>query len=48
MTSPTYFKRAGNALGVVLGDGWYHQSQLMEGGGIYGDPLPAAAAGNYL
>lgn len=28
----------GNALGVVLGDGWYHQSQLMDGGGIYGDP----------
>ncbi len=31
-------QRGGNALGVVLGDGWYHQSQLMEGGGIYGDP----------
>ena len=31
-------RNGGNALGVVLGDGWYHQSQLMEGGGIYGDP----------
>lgn len=27
-----------NCLGVKLGDGWYHQSQLMEGYGIYGDP----------
>lgn len=31
-------QNGGNALGVVLGDGWYHQSQLMEGGGIYGTP----------
>lgn len=27
-----------NAVGVMLGDGWYHQSQLMEGGGNYGEP----------
>lgn len=31
-------RNGGNALGAVLGDGWYHQSQLMEGGGIYGAP----------
>ena len=27
-----------NKVELVLGDGWYHQSQLMEGGGIYGTP----------
>ena len=35
---PDLLQKGGNALGVVLGDGWYHQSQLLEGGGIYGDP----------
>lgn len=27
-----------NCFGIILGDGWYHQSQLMNGGGIYGNP----------
>ena len=27
-----------NAFGIMLGDGWYHQSQLMAGGGVYGNP----------
>ena len=27
-----------NCFGIILGDGWYHQSQLMGGGGIYGNP----------
>lgn len=31
-------REGNNCVGVSLGDGWYHQSQLMEGRGIYGDP----------
>ncbi len=31
-------QQGGNAIGVELGDGWYHQSLLMDGNGIYGDP----------
>lgn len=27
-----------NTVKVTLGDGWYHQSQLMDGGGEYGNP----------
>lgn len=31
-------QKGANTIGVILGDGWYHQSQLMEGNGIYGEP----------
>lgn len=27
-----------NCFGIIVGDGWYHQSQLMNGAGIYGKP----------
>ncbi|MCQ2430548.1 MAG: glycoside hydrolase family 78 protein [Clostridia bacterium] len=31
-------KEGENCLGAELGDGWYSQNQLMEGGGVYGLP----------
>ena len=32
------FIESQNTIHITVGDGWYHQSQLMEGEGVYGDP----------